>query len=128
MSEFEGYIPESLPPLADEEIPPEPRMEELRSALTTASTLEDPADLDVGDFGPGRTYKSFAILPEPPLDAPQEHARFHDGFYVRSPRGGLVGFVPWPGSQVVWETDAGWSQDLYRPEVHSLLKEEKKKK
>lgn len=106
---------------------PEGEREPLAQALVPASMLEDPADIDLGDFGPGRTYKSFAILSEPPIDVPESHSRFHDGFYVRSPRG-MLGFVPWPGSMVVWETEAAWEQDLYRPEVHSLLKEDPKEK
>lgn len=105
----------------------EDRRAALRDALVPASMLEDPDDIDMGDYGPGRTYKSFAILAEPPLDVPETHARFHDGFYVRSPRG-MLGFVPWPGSMVVWETELAWEQDLFRPEVHTLLKEDEKKK
>jgi len=41
---------------------------------------------------------------------------------------GEIGMVPWEGSQVVWPWESGWEQDLYRPEVTSLLKEEKKER
>lgn len=99
--------------------------DDLKDFLTTASSLAE-VEEDAGDFGPGATYKGFAILPEPPLDVPLSHSRLHNGFYVRSPRG-MLGFVPWPGSVVVWETEAGWVQDLYRPEVISLLKDERPK-
>jgi len=98
----------------------------LTSPLARASQLAE-VEEDVGDFGPDNTYKGFAILPEPPLEAPDSHSGYLNGFYVLSPRG-MLGFVPWSGSVVVWETEAAWYQDLRKTDVQSLLKEEKEGK
>ena len=105
-----------------------------KARLVRASDLLPPgADLDVGDYEPnpegGVLYKSFPILPHE--EWPEKHEQMHGNqkkrFYVRS-SGGVVGMVPWDGSQVVWPWEVAWTQDLYRPEVTSFLKEEKKKK
>jgi len=81
-------------------------------------------------------YKGFRIIPEhewPPeahrLPSPgvAGHANQKRRFYVESETG-EIGMVPWEGSQVVWPWESGWEQDLYRPEVTSLLKEEKKER
>jgi len=107
--------------------PPDPAETPLAPGqIIRASELLE-AEEDAGDFGPGNLYKGFAILPEPPLDAPEAHGRYLNGFYVVSPRG-MLGFVPWPGSVVVWETEAGWVQDLARAKVDTFLRPEGKKK
>ena len=102
--------------------------------LVRASDLvTDPETLDQGDYEPGpegdTLYKSFPILARE--DWPEDHEALHGNqkrrFYVRS-YGGVTGMVPWDGSQIVWPWEQAWVQDLYRPEVTSLLKEEKKKK
>jgi hypothetical protein len=99
----------------------------LPAGLGTARDLLGPdADEDMGDFEPGGRYKGFEIVPAP-SDAPVAHLHWPARFYVSS-RSGLVGLVPWPGSQVVWAWERGWTVDLHRPQVESLLKEEKGKK
>jgi hypothetical protein len=99
----------------------------LPAGLLRASDLLGPGvDEDDGDFEPGGRYKGFLIVPEPP-GVPSVHAKaFPRRFYVVS-SSGTVGLVPWSGSIVSWPWDAGWQADLYRAEVDSLLKDEKKK-
>ena len=101
--------------------------------------VSDPEDLDQGDYTPDGAYKGFPIIPRSewpevadvmpdPKRGIVGHANQKGRFYVKSPDG-TVGLVPWDGSQIVWPwEETAWAQDLHRPEVQSLLKEEKPRK
>lgn len=108
-----------------EETPQEPVILPLSSPLVPASSLlPDDTDPDDGDFGPDG-YRGLELVPQADWPSEPRHDHLPARFYVRS--GDLVGMVPWPGSKPVWPGEAGWAQDMYRPDVESLLKEEKKK-
>jgi hypothetical protein len=129
-------------PFAGEVEPlPEPPPQSLAGLTTAASLLPEDYDPDEGDFEPspeGTRYKGFLVVPKeewPPesdvMPDPEKgvvgHANQERRFYVYSPARAL-GLVPWPGSMIVWPWEAAWYQNLYRPQVESLLKEEKGKK
>jgi hypothetical protein len=109
--------------------------------VTARSLLPPDYDEDQGDFEPspeGLRYKGFLVVDREdwPVEAdvmPDAskgivgHANQERRFYVYSP-GRVIGLVPWPGSLVVWPWESAWIQGLYRPQVTSLLKEEKKEK
>jgi hypothetical protein len=92
------------------------------SALKRVLTAHDDVPFE------GR-YKGFEILPrnQIPQSLPAVHASLSDRFYVASPLG-AVGLVPWMGSKIIWPWEAGWVQDMYRPEVQGILKETKERK
>jgi len=128
-------LPAERPSLPDD-------VKEKAGFVRASSLVRDPDALDVGDYEPGPNevtlYKSFPIIPRSewpdvadvmpdPKNGVVGHANQKGRFYVRSPKG-TIGLVPWDGSQVVWPWDAAWAQDMYRPQVESLLKEEPKKK
>jgi hypothetical protein len=140
-----GQSPQRRDP-SPPEAPPAPEADEAGEdrgvpripGLVRASDLIDLADRDQGDFEPGGLYKGFKILPREQWPEVSEtmpdpgqgvvgHANQKRRFYVESPKG-TVGLVPWEGSQIVWPWEAAWAQDLYRPEVHTLLKDEPKRK
>jgi hypothetical protein len=139
--EGEAAHPEPSPPPGDPGEDERQGVEgvSLPRLVSARSLVENPDDLDAGDFEPslsGMLYKGFRIIPEHewPAEAhryPEEgvagHANQKRRFYVESATGD-IGLVPWEGSQVVWPWESGWDQDMYRPEVTSLLKEDKEKK
>lgn len=68
------------------------------------------------------TYKGFPIV-SVGWQHPS-HASRTDSFYVQTPAG-VVGWVPWLGSQIVWPWEAAWIQDLRQGHV-SRFKDVKK--
>lgn len=92
--------------------------------------VEDPPTA-TPDFG--ETYKGLPVVsvswqhPKHELWAKMRRAKeLSDPFYVSLPSGAL-GWVPWPGSQIVAQDDQAWEMDLIR-EVESDLRPAKKAK
>jgi hypothetical protein len=106
--------------------------------VRASSLVENPEELDTGDWEPGGKYKGFEVLPREEwpsvsdvMPDPEKgivgHANQARRFYVVSATG-MVGLVPWDGSQIIWPWEAAWRQDMHRTSVESFLKEEPKKK
>lgn len=103
-------------------------MSESDLGLVPASSLIEGELEDDGDFEPGGRYKGFRMVSAPLVPPPpSSHQSLPARFYVESPEG-AVGLVPWPGSQIAWPWEAGWTQDLHRTEVQSLVRPERKAK
>lgn len=89
-------------------------------------------DVPVEELGldvEAREYKGYAICADQSLRHPRHAARMAKGaFYVQA-KSGLIGWVPWVGSTVVWPWEVGaWTQDLAREQVHADSVPAKEKK
>lgn len=91
-----------------------------------ASDLETspPEDEELGFSQDDTKYRGFPRSPEvtKPLHPKHDLKR---GFYVRSTRERTHGYVPWPGSTIVWPWETGWEQDLKVDRVEPRTQEKR---
>jgi hypothetical protein len=114
VTEFDPFARPGVP--GDLPVAPEPTQEQLAP--------------DEGEwYQPYPERPRMRVLPESrwPRDLPKAQAeRWPQRFYVESETG-IVGLVPWPGSQIVWPWEAGWRVDMHRPSSEDAKPESKPK-